>query len=1427
MKREKVLAFGFDYDSDNHYLKSELIHLVKNDERILDFIHEEWTDGISYWNIKNGKDEWISHRFWSLLGYEPNEKPHLLSSWQEVIFEEDFEHIWLELERFLKNPKGQFSFKARHKHKNGSTKWFVYRGHLINDEDDKPYRMLGAIQDITREKEQEIKLKESEHLFRILFEQSPIGIARVSPQGQMVQVNNKFAEILGYSNDELLKMNTNDITYHEDIDPCNAQFNKLVIGEREEINLEKRMVRKTGEVLWVRLNVKAIKGGNEIVTDCIANVLDITKEKQAQLKLIESEERFRGIFKDANFGIALGTIDGRIIDANYEFTKSTGYSLEELKSTSSSEVTHPDDQKENYKLLEELLANKRDSFRYEKRLKTKQGEYRWFDTFVVARRNDFGEIYNLILTAVDIHEKKIASSKLQDQKDFLQLLIDNMPNQIFWKDVDLNYVGCNKTFAKIVGLDDEDDVKGLSDYDFNRSNEHVEHYLNIDKKVIESGKPSLGIEEMFNTSSDEQGYVLTSKVPIKNGSNEVEGVLGICVDITAQKEHENQLREQKEFLQLLMNNMPNMIFWKDINSNYLGCNKTFAEVVGLKHPNEVVGLSDFDLSWNQEQIKQYQVIDKKIIKSGQSFLDMEESYTSVTGKGGFVLTSKMPLKGEDGNVSGVLGICVDITERKKVMDTLRESEHKYKNLFEESTDAVIITTRDAIIIDLNKKALNLFGYDMEYLMGKSLLDFHPPEELPTLKKIIENAEKELGSPINFNTKYVNSKKEIIEVRIYSKVVDKEKGIVQSIVKNITERKKYINALEESEHKYRTLYEESKDAVFLINKDGCFSHANNQALKLLGYEMGEIVGMHVTALHLPEEVELARSKFVNDLKSSGALEFESVLVHKSGEQIDVDIFARVYDKERGFVQAIVRDITQQKRNALLIKQSEERFGLAIEGANLGTWDWNLLTGEVYTNEYWINLQGYKVEEIEPTIRWWRSLIHQDDIKKIDKLMNEHRAGKSEMYDAEFRVKDKSGNYRLINDIGKVSERDEEGDPIRFSGIHVDITERKKVEKELITAKEKAEEANRLKTEFLHNMSHEIRTPMNGIMGFADLLAEEDLNKEQQKNFTTIIRNSSTQLLRIIDDILEISTLDTKQVRVQFERFNLNDFMMELFSVFDLKARSRALPLYVKKGLDDSKSDILSDRTKLYKIMENLLENALKFTKTGFVEFGYYIEEEFLIYYVKDTGIGISDKNKKQIFDRFSQEDGDISRDFGGLGLGLAISKENAKLLQGRIVLESEKGVGSIFSVVLPYNSEEEPKNTPETEDSHYVGENLKTYNLLVAEDEEVNYYIIETYLSRSKKANFNLVHAKNGQEAIELCNEDIQLVLMDIKMPILNGYDATKKIKELFPDLPIIAQTAFSTDADKKMAFDAGCVDFISKPLGKNHLVEMILNYLEK
>jgi CheY-like chemotaxis protein len=381
--------------------------------------------------------------------------------------------------------------------------------------------------------------------------------------------------------------------------------------------------------------------------------------------------------------------------------------------------------------------------------------------------------------------------------------------------------------------------------------------------------------------------------------------------------------------------------------------------------------------------------------------------------------------------------------------------------------------------------------------------------------------------------------------------------------------------------------------------------------------------------------------------------------------------------------------------------------------------------------------------------------------------------------------------------------------------------------LIKAKEKAEESDRLKTAFLHNISHEIRTPMNAIAGFSGFLNDPDLDTEKRAHFTNIIVQSCDQLLSIISDIVSIATIEAGQETITEKEVDINVTLRQLYEQFLSMAEKKNVCLNLAPYSTNDKNIIISDEAKLTKVLINLIGNALKFTNEGSVNFGCTVLETedtpYIQFFVEDSGIGIPTEMHEEIFKRFRQVESTAARQFGGSGLGLSISKAYVELLGGKIWLNSESGKGSTFYFTIPYKKAKKntfAEKTPENKSNKEIREHA---TLLIAEDEDSNFMLLEELLS---DLNINIIRATNGLEAVVICkNKHIDLVLMDIKMPVMDGYEATKQIRELMPDLPIIAQTAYRTDADKNKALACGCNSFISKPIKPELFISIIKDYL--
>lgn len=400
------------------------------------------------------------------------------------------------------------------------------------------------------------------------------------------------------------------------------------------------------------------------------------------------------------------------------------------------------------------------------------------------------------------------------------------------------------------------------------------------------------------------------------------------------------------------------------------------------------------------------------------------------------------------------------------------------------------------------------------------------------------------------------------------------------------------------------------------------------------------------------------------------------------------------------------------------------------------------------------------------------------------------------------------------------RDGEGKPVKLLLIGRDITRRKLLEAELLKAKQSAEEKDHLKSAFLANMSHEIRTPMNGILGFSDLLTNPSLTKDQLQEYVEIIQQSGKRMLGVINDIIDLSRIEAGLMHVENAESNINEQLDHLYKFFKPEAGAKGIELRLNKLLSAPDATIITDREKLFAILTNLIKNAIKFTQAGSIEFGYVLKSDndpaVLEFYVKDTGIGIRKGEIETIFERFSQIDIENGLTHQGAGLGLAITKSYVELLGGQIRVVSEEGVGSTFYFTIPYVIE----NQDSSSQVEVVNNMAGGLTILIAEDDETSALLISTMV---KSVASQILTVLNGDQAIEALqkNPDIDLILMDIKMPIMGGYEATRKIRQFNNDVVIIAQTAFGLSGDREKSIAAGCNDFISKPIIKKNLLALI------
>lgn len=495
--------------------------------------------------------------------------------------------------------------------------------------------------------------------------------------------------------------------------------------------------------------------------------------------------------------------------------------------------------------------------------------------------------------------------------------------------------------------------------------------------------------------------------------------------------------------------------------------------------------------------------------------------------------------------------------------------------------------------------------------------------------------------------------------------------------------------------------------------------------------------------------------------------------------------------------------------------------ADDGISFYDRNWNLK----FTNPAFYSVIGYSQKEYESLKV--SDLVHPED-QDYEKNRTDALSSKG-FFESELRLRHKDGHYVNLSTRSVVVKNDD-GETIGALTISRDITALKKVHEELIKANVEAEASNRLKSSFLANISHEIRTPLNSVVGFANLLLSSDLTDEVKEEYIEHINHNSEKLLQIIGDIIDLSRLESAQIEITYEEASINSIVNEIVDEARkvIKRNEKSIIVIVKNLLEIENDLVFTDRIWLKRVLNHLMDNAVKFTLEGSIQLTYSRENDNLVFRIRDTGIGINKENLNHIFEEFRQEIDGHHRPFEGLGVGLTLAKEVIERMGGKIYVQSEKGVGSEFSFSLPYrpaggSTRLKSKITPPDSLGYQI--NWKGKKCLIVDDNKDILLYLERVLSET---GIETLTARSGFEAIDILDKvaDIDLILLDMQMPEMNGIEATREIRKIRGDIPIIAQTAFIFEDDKDIILEAGCDACLIKPIRKEHLLTVMSGFIK-
>ncbi len=819
----------------------------------------------------------------------------------------------------------------------------------------------------------------------------------------------------------------------------------------------------------------------------------------------------------------------------------------------------------------------------------------------------------------------------------------------------------------------------------------------------------------------------------------------------------------------------------------------------------------------------------------------------------------------------VFAMARDITERVNVLEALKESEDKYKSLANQIPLGMYRTKTDGQLVYANPTLVKILGYkSVKELLRLNVRQLYanPDDRNNQLKK-----SKKPSGEIQSEFQLKKKTGELIWVKDNSRLLFDKEGnpeYFDGILEDITERRCSEIALKESEANLKAIIENTLESIWLVDRNYVIQYVNevfvNDFMNAFGVRLAP--GIKIVDC-VPKEmqqvwidryertfrnehfifedridagdntfyVEVAMNPIVVDGKVVGASIYGRDITEKKLTEIQLrymsDLRQLIVDLSSEFINLPVKDIEPA------INESLVKIGKFVGADRAFIFDYDSKQNTITLTFEWCN------KGINPVIESKRQ-FKADTFPELFNIHNKGRVYKiddiRELPDNIIRKSLTEENVISLVTIPLIRE-DEYTGFVGFTSmkqkhvfteleqqilqvyaqIIINVKERVKNEQSIISAKEKAEESDRLKSAFLANMSHEIRTPMNGILGFLDLLREPDLSDENKATYIDIVTQSGNRLLETINDIIEISKIEAGELKVSISTVNISDLMSYFYGFYRHQTDQKGLKYVISNKLPENITSFQTDKIKLESIISNLIKNAIKYTAEGSIEFGCRLEKDNLIFFVKDSGIGIPHERINNIFERFVQGETSISHPQEGSGLGLSIVKAYVEMLKGDIRVGSERGKGSIFTFSIPYLpgkkdvKKTKPDYTPKKKPA-------KEIRILIAEDDYASYLYIKKSLSAR---GITFLHTVTGSDTIKTVNEnpDISLIMMDIRFPDMSGLEAVKQIRKLNKKIPIIAQTAYALEGDKEKAIEAGCNDYISKPTSRSDLEKIVYKYI--
>ncbi|MEG4496746.1 PAS domain S-box protein [Microcoleus sp. F10-C6] len=1324
------------------------------------------------------------------------------------------------------------------------------------------------VRDITERKRSQAALQESEERYRTVITALAEGIVLQDANGTIRTCNASAKRILGLSRKQMMGRSSLDPAWRavrEDGSPFPGEEHPAMVTLRTGkacSNVVMGVHKPDGSFTWISINTQPIfRPDKSIPKGVVCSFADITDRKRAEEALRQSEARYRAILEDQTELIARLLPSGTFTYVNEAYCQFFGITREKLVGYNYEPVVLEEDR--------EYVAQCVNKISWQNPVVTIEnrviacGQIRWTQWINRGIFDDNAQLVELQSVGRDITARKLAEDNLRRYEKIVAATTDAIclvDRNYTYQVVNQAYLNWHhrsqeeilgRTVIEVLGTDlFENQIKPKVDRCFNGETVQYELWVTY--------------------PNAEEKFLSATYAPYLEADGRISGVVASLRNLTELKRMETALQQSESTLRAFFNSSAMMMgiveLYEDdcllisanlATSRLLGITPEALQNLFVSQSGVPRSLLDLWLGHYREAVK---------ILAPVRFEYVRETPTGHKWLSACVCPISVPSDGRP----RLSYIIEDITDRKRAEEALRLSEGRLKHLTASIPGTLYsfgyYPDGSAKFEYISLGCRDIFEVEPEQILeDRNLLENQvSPDDRPSFEEAISYSLQNL-QPIASEWRSIAPSGKQRWVRAQAQPECREDGskVWHGVILDITDRKLAEEKLKQAEYKYRTLIEQIPGVVYISPLEATTEEAyiSPQLQQLLEVPPEDWTAGFFNSwadfVH-PEDRDRVWQAVNTTISTGEPLSVEYRMITRNGRTVWVRDRANLVfcaDGKTQVLQGLAFDISDRKQMEQALQESNERFQLAASAVKGFIYDWDFQQNTVLRTQGLFDAVGYRPEEAEAKFEWWNEHLHPEDLPNISGQLAEAFSTPTQIYYAvEYRLRHRNGHYVYLSDYGTIA-RDANGRAIRAVGHAIDVSDRRKAEAALQKALQAAQAASIAKSRFLSNMSHELRTPLNAILGFSQVMVRSSSLSSEHKEQLKIINQSGEHLLNLINDILSMAKIESGQTTLNENRFDLYQLLDDLEQMLKLKAISKGLHLIFERA-SDLPQYIQSDENKLRQILINLLGNSIKFTASGLVVLRVkkgrisqknrslnLVSKTHLLFEVEDTGPGIAPNEIETLFDPFVQTESG-RKSMQGTGLGLPISQQFVEMMGGEIAASSQLGQGTIFTfdIVASEVAEPDEKSLLITQEVIGLEPNQPVYRILVVEDVEENRQLLLKIL---EPLGFEVREAVNGKEAIALWSTwKPHLILMDMRMPVMDGYEATREIKALeqqsavageninlpansSPTNPtkIIALTASAFEEDRAKIIAAGCDDFIHKPFRESMLLDKMAQHL--